>query len=142
MIKLSLNTTVLVLLFTFLLKTNIAIGQRNFRLIEPDHESRYGKSAYSNPPFLYFDDTLFYYRIWDSEYDGHEDAVSDAFSSWSNSTQVEISFDYAGDIDIGSWYDSYRDDEIINPGLAVVSNNNDVIDEYNSLEISGEDLKK
>ena len=67
-------------------------GQRIFRPIDPnDPYARYGKSPYSEPPFLHFGTTSYTYKISSSLYNSHLSYVDAAFTSWNNCGPVKFS---------------------------------------------------
>ncbi len=86
---------IFIILIILVAGSSLIQAQRIFRPIDPnassDFERRYGKSAYSNPPFLYFGSTSYNYKIADSKYNSHLSYVDAAFASWNNAAPVQFS---------------------------------------------------
>jgi len=83
---------ILIALIIFSITLSSTYSQRIFRPIDPNNSTyRYGKSAYSGPPFLYFSTYSHRYWIASSLYNSHLSYVDAAFTSWNNAGPVQFS---------------------------------------------------
>ncbi len=97
-----------------------------FSLLEPPDPGQYGMSPDNAPPFYKFCGTARYYHINSTEYNNYTSQVSNAFSSWNSTSDINFSSSSSG-VEIGT----YEEVET-NPGQANVSLDNYKIFDNNS----------